>query len=62
MSTFTSQHTHTINFICDGCNTTATTDRFTFDRALDSVKEKGWRAVRDGEKWTHLCVRCGEPS
>lgn len=59
MSTFISKHIHTINFNCDRCNTTEPTDRFTFAEALDQVKAKGWRAVRDGDRWTHVCPSCG---
>ncbi|QUT04014.1 hypothetical protein KFK14_12745 [Sphingobium phenoxybenzoativorans] len=58
MSTFTNQHTHTINFQCDGCGTSLDTEKFTFDSALDMAKAQGWRPVRDGDVWKHLCDDC----
>ncbi len=58
MSTFTNQHTHTINFQCDGCGTSIDTEKFVFDSALEAAKREGWRLVRDGDVWKHLCKSC----
>lgn len=57
MSTMTLRH-RTIAFECDHCGTLLDTERFSFDQARDVMKAQGWRAVRDGERWTHYCEDC----
>lgn len=48
----------TIQFLCDDCGQALDTERFRFPDALDVMRAQGWRAVKDGDGWRHLCEDC----
>lgn len=60
MSVVTNGHSHSLMFQCNSCGTTEDTGRQSFAMALDAVKAEGWRVVKDGETWKHLCPDCEE--
>lgn len=44
---------------CDLCGTKLN-DCTSFDEAVKSFKENGWKARRDGEHWINVCTDCLE--
>jgi hypothetical protein len=51
-----------IQFECDGprCNEFFETETWNFKLALARLTQAGWRAIRPGTEYLHLCPSCHE--
>lgn len=49
-----------IHFLCDGnkCHESLETGRDNWQEAMAYLKRKGWRVIKDGTEWLHLCKDC----
>ena len=49
-----------IVFHCDGdkCHESVETGHEEWSSALAFMKRKGWRVLKDGQEWLHLCKDC----
>ncbi len=55
----TLHHTkHGITFECDGCDETLDADTRTFAKAIEVMREEGWKAEKVADEWLHLCQDC----
>lgn len=49
-----------IIFACDGdkCHEVVETFSNDWNEARKTLKEAGWRTLKDGDGWLHLCTDC----
>jgi hypothetical protein len=45
-------------FECDHCAETLDTDESDFGDALAVLRDSGWKAVKEGDEWSHRCDDC----
>lgn len=49
-----------IEFACDGCSESLSTGTVDFRKAVVTLGEERWIAIKDGEEWKHYCPTCVE--
>ena len=43
---------------CDFCSNDINIQQDDFMRAIEALKMRGWRIIKDGKNWLHKCPEC----